>query len=77
MLHDALHGQIPFLTDTPTIIFGAYVAHPGLGENATSSIAAVCSCQVLDKIGFTKFFRFSKVGIDSNDVVKLQLLPQT
>uniref|UniRef100_A0A0A9ABP6 Protein argonaute MEL1 n=1 Tax=Arundo donax TaxID=35708 RepID=A0A0A9ABP6_ARUDO len=32
---------IPFLTDVPTIIFGADVTHPAAGEDSSASIAAV------------------------------------
>ncbi|RWW31160.1 hypothetical protein GW17_00004228 [Ensete ventricosum] len=41
VLEDALHNRIPFVTDKPTIIFGADVTHPAPGEDALS-IAAVC-----------------------------------
>jgi hypothetical protein len=33
---------IPFVSDVPTIIFGADVTHPTAGEDSSASIAAVC-----------------------------------
>ncbi|KAI4300386.1 hypothetical protein L6164_033771 [Bauhinia variegata] len=41
VLEDAFNKRIPFLTDTPTIIFGADVTHPQPGEDSSPSIAAV------------------------------------
>ena len=32
---------IPFVSDVPTIIFGADVTHPTAGEDSSASIAAV------------------------------------
>nr|GLL33985.1 protein argonaute 5 isoform X2 [Ipomoea trifida] len=37
----AVQRKIPYLTDRPTIIFGADVTHPQPGEDSSSSIAAV------------------------------------
>ncbi|XP_031122970.1 protein argonaute 5-like [Ipomoea triloba] len=37
----AVQRNIPYLTDRPTIIFGADVTHPSPGEDTSSSIAAV------------------------------------
>ncbi|KAG9456830.1 hypothetical protein H6P81_001338 [Aristolochia fimbriata] len=41
VLVDALARRIPFVTDVPTIIFGADVTHPPPGEDSNPSIAAV------------------------------------
>ncbi|KAL7173807.1 hypothetical protein ACSBR2_033131 [Camellia fascicularis] len=41
VLANALEKKIPFLTDLPTIIFGADVTHPQPGEDSSPSIAAV------------------------------------
>ncbi|KAJ7976861.1 Argonaute family protein [Quillaja saponaria] len=41
VLDDAVKLRIPFLTDLPTIIFGADVTHPQPGEDSSPSIAAV------------------------------------
>ncbi|CAN4100830.1 unnamed protein product [Withania somnifera] len=41
VLELAYNKQIPFLTDVPTIIFGADVTHPQPGEDSSPSIAAV------------------------------------
>ncbi|KAF5937660.1 hypothetical protein HYC85_025166 [Camellia sinensis] len=41
VLLNALHKKIPYVTDAPTIIFGADVTHPQPGEDASPSIAAV------------------------------------
>ncbi|KAJ6801017.1 protein argonaute MEL1-like [Iris pallida] len=41
VLEDAFCKRIPFVTDVPTIIFGADVTHPPPGEDSASSIAAV------------------------------------
>ncbi|XP_062173160.1 protein argonaute 5-like [Alnus glutinosa] len=41
VLNDALHRNIPLVTDRPTIIFGADVTHPQPGEDSSPSIAAV------------------------------------
>ncbi|KAH9603228.1 hypothetical protein KSS87_004641 [Heliosperma pusillum] len=41
VLLDAANRQIPLVTDDPTIIFGADVTHPQLGEAFSPSIAAV------------------------------------
>ncbi|MCD9641208.1 argonaute 5 [Datura stramonium] len=41
VLEQALHRRIPFLTDMPTIVFGADVTHPQPGEDSSPSIAAV------------------------------------
>ncbi|CAL9762150.1 unnamed protein product [Musa acuminata subsp. burmannicoides] len=43
VLEDALHYRIPFVTDKPTIIFGADVTHPAPGEDASSIAAVVAS----------------------------------
>nr|GMD22715.1 protein argonaute 5 [Ipomoea batatas] len=40
-LEQAVQRNIPYLTDRPTIIFGADVTHPSPGEDTSSSIAAV------------------------------------
>lgn len=40
MLERARNG-IPFVSDAPTIIFGADVTHPAAGEDSSASIAAV------------------------------------
>ncbi|KAF5937661.1 hypothetical protein HYC85_025167 [Camellia sinensis] len=45
-LLNALSRKIPYVTDMPTIIFGADVVHPQPGSNARPSIAAIC-CQHL------------------------------
>ena len=41
MLSDAINRKIPFVSDVPTIIFGADVTHPQPGEDSSPSIAAV------------------------------------
>lgn len=41
-MESALTKKIPFVSDRPTIIFGADVTHPQPGEDSSSSIAAVC-----------------------------------
>nr|WGH50461.1 argonaute 5 [Nicotiana benthamiana] len=41
VLEQAVHRRIPFLTDIPTIVFGADVTHPQPGEDSSPSIAAV------------------------------------
>uniref|UniRef100_A0A803QMP0 Piwi domain-containing protein n=1 Tax=Cannabis sativa TaxID=3483 RepID=A0A803QMP0_CANSA len=41
VLSDALNRKIPFVSDVPTIIFGADVTHPQPGEDSSPSIAAV------------------------------------
>ncbi|XP_075489913.1 protein argonaute MEL1 [Primulina tabacum] len=41
VLEQALSRGIPFLTERPTIIFGADVTHPPSGEDSSPSIAAV------------------------------------
>ncbi|XP_057483744.1 protein argonaute MEL1-like [Actinidia eriantha] len=41
VLLNAVEKKIPFVTDMPTIIFGADVTHPQPGEDSSSSIAAV------------------------------------
>ncbi|CDP07006.1 unnamed protein product [Coffea canephora] len=41
VLEQAVQKKIPFLTDRPTIIFGADVTHPQPGEDSSPSIAAV------------------------------------
>ncbi|XP_059429807.1 protein argonaute 5-like [Corylus avellana] len=41
VLNDAIHRNIPLVTDRPTIIFGADVTHPQPGEDSSPSIAAV------------------------------------
>ncbi|XP_022860648.1 protein argonaute MEL1-like [Olea europaea var. sylvestris] len=41
VLEQAIIGRIPYLTDCPTIIFGADVTHPQPGEDSSPSIAAV------------------------------------
>ncbi|KAM0912486.1 hypothetical protein ACQ4PT_012766 [Festuca glaucescens] len=40
-LQQALSRKIPFVSDIPTIIFGADVTHPAAGEDSSASIAAV------------------------------------
>lgn len=41
MLEMAVRGKFPYLSDRPTIIFGADVTHPQPGEDSSPSIAAV------------------------------------
>ncbi|PWA91025.1 argonaute family protein [Artemisia annua] len=41
VLSAALNCMLPYVTDRPTIIFGAYVSHPHPGEDSSPSIAAV------------------------------------
>ncbi|KAL5732174.1 argonaute 1B [Ranunculus cassubicifolius] len=45
VLVDALSRRIPFVSDRPTIIFGADVTHPAPGEDSSPSIAAVVASQ--------------------------------
>ncbi|XP_042965249.1 protein argonaute 1-like isoform X2 [Carya illinoinensis] len=45
VLVDALSWRIPFVSDLPTIIFGADVTHPHPGEDSSPSIAAVVASQ--------------------------------
>ncbi|CAL9759948.1 unnamed protein product [Musa acuminata subsp. burmannicoides] len=45
VLMDALSRRIPFVSDQPTIIFGADVTHPHPGEDSSPSIAAVVASQ--------------------------------
>uniref|UniRef100_A0ACD5UNX7 Uncharacterized protein n=1 Tax=Avena sativa TaxID=4498 RepID=A0ACD5UNX7_AVESA len=40
-LQQAVSRKIPFVSDKPTIIFGADVTHPAAGEDSSASIAAV------------------------------------
>ncbi|KAI7725480.1 hypothetical protein M8C21_008032 [Ambrosia artemisiifolia] len=41
VLSASLNGKLPYVTDRPTIIFGADVTHPSKGEDSTPSIASV------------------------------------
>ncbi|KAL8259865.1 hypothetical protein R6Q59_027818 [Mikania micrantha] len=41
VLSASLNGRLPYVTDRPTIIFGADVTHPSKGEDSTPSIASV------------------------------------
>lgn len=41
VLEQALTGKLPYLSDRPTIVFGADVTHPQPGEDSSPSIAAV------------------------------------
>ncbi|RZC76718.1 hypothetical protein C5167_000873 [Papaver somniferum] len=41
VLEDALKKRLPYVTECPTIIFGADVTHPPAGEDSSPSIAAV------------------------------------
>ncbi|XP_076888490.1 protein argonaute MEL1-like [Bidens hawaiensis] len=41
VLSASLNGRLPYVTDRPTIIFGADVTHPSPGEDSSPSIAAV------------------------------------
>nr|XP_043609123.1 protein argonaute MEL1-like [Erigeron canadensis] len=41
VLSAALNNKLPYVTDRPTIIFGADVTHPSPGEDSSPSIAAV------------------------------------
>ncbi|CAA0826626.1 Protein argonaute 1 [Striga hermonthica] len=45
VLVDAISRRIPFVSDRPTIIFGADVTHPHPGEDSSPSIAAVVASQ--------------------------------
>ncbi|KAK1354299.1 hypothetical protein POM88_047555 [Heracleum sosnowskyi] len=45
VLCHAVSRQIPVVSDRPTIIFGADVTHPHLGEDYSSSLAAVVASQ--------------------------------
>ncbi|KAL5649559.1 hypothetical protein ACJX0J_040368, partial [Zea mays] len=45
VLVDALARRIPLVSDITTIIFGADVTHPHLGEDSSPSIAAVVASQ--------------------------------
>lgn len=42
VLNDAISRQIPLVSDSPTIIFGADVTHPAPGVDFGLSYAAVC-----------------------------------
>lgn len=42
VLFDALSRRLPIVSEVPTIIFGADVAHPHPGDDSSPSIAAVC-----------------------------------
>jgi eukaryotic translation initiation factor 2C len=44
VLEDALHRKIHLLMDLPTMIFGADVTHQAVGEDASPSITALCTC---------------------------------
>jgi eukaryotic translation initiation factor 2C len=44
VLEKAVMKTLPFVSDIPTIIFGADVTHPAPGEDSSASIAAVSSC---------------------------------
>jgi eukaryotic translation initiation factor 2C len=46
VLERAVMKKLPFVSDTPTIIFGADVTHPAAGEDSSASIAAVSSCSL-------------------------------
>jgi hypothetical protein len=46
VLERAVMKNLPFVSDTPTIIFGADVTHPAAGEDSSASIAAVSSCSL-------------------------------
>ncbi|KAH6826003.1 Argonaute family protein [Perilla frutescens var. hirtella] len=41
VLQEALNGRLAYLSDRPTIVFGADVTHPQPGEDSSPSIAAV------------------------------------
>ncbi|GJN24774.1 hypothetical protein PR202_gb12536 [Eleusine coracana subsp. coracana] len=41
VLETAITKNLPFVSDIPTIIFGADVSHPAAGEDSSASIAAV------------------------------------
>ncbi|XP_022866443.1 protein argonaute MEL1-like [Olea europaea var. sylvestris] len=53
VLEQAFEKRMPFLTDSPTIIFGADVTHPEPGEDSSPSIAAVVAS--VDWPGATKY----------------------
>ncbi|XP_022851308.1 protein argonaute 5-like, partial [Olea europaea var. sylvestris] len=53
ILEQAFEKRMPSLTDIPTIIFGADVTHPQLGEDSSPSIAAVVAS--VDWPGATKY----------------------
>ncbi|XP_022883562.1 protein argonaute 5-like isoform X2 [Olea europaea var. sylvestris] len=53
VLEQAVLKRIPYLTDRPTIIFGADVTHPQPGEDSSPSIAAVVAS--MDWPEVTKF----------------------
>jgi eukaryotic translation initiation factor 2C len=40
-INQSLRNQMPFISEKPTIVFGADVTHPGIGEKFKPSIAAV------------------------------------
>lgn len=40
-INSSLGRQMPFIVDSPTMVFGADVTHPGIGESDKPSIAAV------------------------------------
>ncbi|GJR24704.1 PAZ domain-containing protein [Tanacetum coccineum] len=55
VLSTTLNGRLPYVTDRPTIIFGADVTHPQPGEDSSPSIAAVDFGQAC-KLGLSEGF---------------------
>lgn len=47
VLMDVMSSKIPLVSDIPTIIFGADVAHPDSGEDVCPSTAAVSISKLL------------------------------
>ncbi|KAK3126587.1 hypothetical protein QOZ80_7AG0558960 [Eleusine coracana subsp. coracana] len=48
VLERAIMNDLPFVSDIPTIIFGADVTHPAAGEDSLASIAAVVASMDLE-----------------------------
>ncbi|KAK3126589.1 hypothetical protein QOZ80_7AG0559000 [Eleusine coracana subsp. coracana] len=48
VLESAIAKNLPFVSDIPTIIFGADVSHPAAGEDSSASIAAVVASMDLE-----------------------------
>ncbi|KAK9058632.1 hypothetical protein SSX86_023474 [Deinandra increscens subsp. villosa] len=68
VLSASLNGKLPYVTDRPTIIFGADVTHPSPGEDSSPSIAAVVAS--MDWPQVTKYKALVSAQTHRQEIIK-------
>ncbi|KAI3899299.1 hypothetical protein MKW92_024320 [Papaver armeniacum] len=79
VLEDALKKRLPYVTECPTIIFGADVTHPPAGEDSSPSIAAVVASMDWPEVSKYRCLVSAQLHRQEliNDLYKLQEVNKT